>query len=102
MQVAILEEMKQNVAGSEAAAGPPHDQQPAEKTALTAMGCLFGETYCTDSPDQDINLLVQREMSMYEQESPIQCLQVTCSTKSSHVVENFGVWEIPSRRPDGK
>ena len=68
MQVAILEEMKQNVAGSEAAAGQPHDQQPAEKTALAAMGC-------TDSPDQDINLLLQREMSMYEQESPIPAQQ---------------------------
>ncbi|CAM4671911.1 unnamed protein product [Leuciscus chuanchicus] len=45
VQVAILEEMKQvNVAGgtgSEAAAGQPRDQQPTEKTALSAMGCLF-------------------------------------------------------------
>ncbi|ROL44116.1 Zinc finger BED domain-containing protein 1 [Anabarilius grahami] len=79
VQVAILEEMKQaNVAGgtgSEAAAGQPRDQQPAEKTALSAMGCLFGDTYCTDSPDQDISLLLQKEMLMYEQESPIPAQQ---------------------------
>lgn len=79
VQVAILEEMKQaNVAGgtgSEAAAGQPRDQQLAEKTALSAMGCLFGDTYCTDSPDQDISLLLQKEMLMYEQESPIPAQQ---------------------------
>lgn len=47
-QVTTLEEMKQvNVAGgtgSEAAAGQPRDQQPAEKTVLSAMSCLFGDT----------------------------------------------------------
>lgn len=53
-QVALLEEMKPvNVAGSE-----PCDQQAAEKTAV---GCLFGDTSCRDSPDQDINLLLQKE-----------------------------------------
>lgn len=56
-QVALLEEMKPvNVAGSE-----PRDQQPAEKTASTAVGCLFGDTSCRDNPDQDINLLLQKE-----------------------------------------
>lgn len=79
VQVAILEEMKQvNVAGdtgSMAAAGQPRDQKPAEKTALSAMSCLFGETYCTDSPDKDISLLLQKEMMMYEQESPIPAQQ---------------------------
>lgn len=85
VQVAILEEMKKQVVnvalaggtGSEAAAGQPRDQQPAEnlKNALSAMGCLFGDTYCTDSPDQDINLLLQKEMLMYEQESPIPAQQ---------------------------
>ena len=48
VQVAILEELKP-VAGSEAAAEQPRDQQPTEKTAFTAMGNLFGDTY-TNSP----------------------------------------------------
>jgi len=32
---------------------------------------LIGDTYCADNPDQDINLLLQKEMLMYEQESPV-------------------------------
>lgn len=81
VQVAILEEMKQvNVAGgtgSEISARQPCDRQTAGKTPLTAMGDLFGDTYCTDSPEseQNISLLLQREMSMYEQESPIPAQQ---------------------------
>lgn len=59
VQVTILEETKQvNVAGgtgseTEPGAGQPRDQQTAGKTALTAMGDLFGDPYCTDRPDQD-------------------------------------------------
>ena len=79
VQVAIMEEMKQvNVAGgtgSEAGAGQPRDHQPAEKTALTANCYLFRDMYCTDSPDQDISLLLQSEMLMYEQDSPIPAQQ---------------------------
>lgn len=97
VKVALLEEMKQvNVAGgtcSEAAAKQPRDdQQPAEKTALTAMGCLFGDTYCTDRPGHQ-SAASKRDVDVRTRVSD------TCSTKSSHVVE---LWEKPSHRPDDK
>lgn len=88
VQVTILEEMKQvNVeegTGSETkpGAGQPRDQQTAGKTALTAMGDLFRDTYCTDRPDQDNTRQFQKEMSMYEQESPIPAQQIlSCGGK---------------------
>jgi len=62
MQVAILDETSE-------------PDRPPEKTALSAMGCLFWDTYFTDRPDQDMSLLLQKEMSMYEQQSPIPAQQ---------------------------
>lgn len=76
---------------------PPKSKKPCLEVLWILVGRRLTRWENTDSPDQDISLLLQKEMLMYEQESPI-----TCSTKSPHVVENFGLWEIPSRRPDGK
>ncbi|XP_054458167.1 E3 SUMO-protein ligase ZBED1-like [Anoplopoma fimbria] len=71
VHLAVLEEMKANVGGGrDEAPERPREQQP--KSALTAMESLFGGV-CDTRPnqEQDISLLLQKEMSMYEQESPI-------------------------------
>ncbi|KAM4584791.1 E3 SUMO-protein ligase ZBED1-like [Odontesthes bonariensis] len=70
VHLAVLEEMKEaNVGGGDEAAERPREQQP--KSALSAMESLFGGMCDTRPQNQDISLLLQKEMAMYVQESPI-------------------------------
>ena len=71
VHLAVLEEMKANVGGGRDEA-PERPREQQTKSALTAMESLFGGV-CDTRPnqEQDISLLLQKEMSMYEQESPI-------------------------------
>ena len=67
--------MRRNLALEEASepepgtSQPRDDQQSTRKTALSAMGDLFGDTYCVAVPAQDDpRVQLQNELMMYEQE----------------------------------
>lgn len=54
---------------------PPKSKKPCLEVLWILVGRRLTRWENTDSPDQDISLLLQKEMLMYEQESPIPAQQ---------------------------